>query len=57
MTRKKKEPERTTIITSPNRRPYGAKLTLLLEKYTNFHIYSSPIPVVELLKYCPELIE
>jgi len=39
MTRKKKEPERTTIITSPNRRPYGAKLTLLLEKYTNFHIY------------------
>lgn len=38
MDRKRKESERNVIASSPNRRPYGAKLTLLLEKHTDFNI-------------------
>jgi hypothetical protein len=34
----KKIPEREIIESSPKRRPYGAKLTLLLEKHTHFPI-------------------
>ncbi len=35
---RKKENNRKIITTSPNRRPYGAKLTLLLEDHMNFKI-------------------
>jgi len=38
MTKRQKEKERHIIALSPNRRPYGAKLTLLLEKRTSFNI-------------------
>ena len=34
----KKENERKIIKNTPNRRPYGAKLTFLVEKTTNFKI-------------------
>jgi len=33
---RKKEPERQIIFSSPKRRPYGARLSLLLEKHTEF---------------------
>lgn len=38
MTKRRKENERDIIALSPGRRPYGAKLTLMLEKHTNFNI-------------------
>ncbi|MCC6603977.1 MAG: hypothetical protein IT327_12250 [Anaerolineae bacterium] len=38
MARSRKEKERKVIAEFPNRRPYGAKLALLLEKQTSFRI-------------------
>lgn len=38
MTKRQRDTERHIIESSPNRRPYGAKLTLLLEEHTNFNI-------------------
>jgi len=38
MTKRRKENERHIIAFSPGRRPYGAKLTLVLEKHTIFNI-------------------
>lgn len=48
---RKKEPERQIIFSSPKRRPYGARLSLLLEKTTEFPMKGECVLLVS-----PEII-
>jgi hypothetical protein len=48
---RKREPERQIILASPKRRPYGARLSLLLEKQTKFPMKGECVLLVS-----PEII-